>query len=113
MTPYVFQRGETISLALDALTGDPLSVSAISASMKMLAPGRSSVDAGAPIAATFTVTPRSASASDPAGWNLTVSASISAGLSPGTYLADARVSVGGGVIITSAIAIRIAPSVSA
>ena len=32
MTPYIYQRGETISLALDAVTGDPLSVTAISAS---------------------------------------------------------------------------------
>jgi hypothetical protein len=29
MSPYTFQRGETISLALDAVTGDPLSVTAI------------------------------------------------------------------------------------
>ncbi len=46
MTPYIFQRGETISLALDAVTGDPLSVTAISAAMKAVAPGRTSVNAG-------------------------------------------------------------------
>ncbi len=34
MTPYTYQRGETISLALDAVTGDPADVSAISAAMK-------------------------------------------------------------------------------
>ncbi len=113
MTPYLFQRGETISLALDALSGDPLSVSVISASMKAVAPGRNVVDAAAPVAATFTIAPRGASGDIPAGWNLTVAANVSAGLPPGTYLADAKITAGGGVIITDTIAVRIQQSVSA
>jgi hypothetical protein len=113
MTPYNFQRGETILLALDALSGDPASVTDISAAMKALPPGRTSVDAGAPAAAVFAITPRAALGDIPAGWNLTLAAASSALLAPGTYLADAKITVAGGVIITDAVAIRIQPSVSA
>jgi hypothetical protein len=112
MTPYIFQRGETVSLALDALSGDPLTVSAISAAMKAVAPGRTGVSAVAPVAAVFNITTRAASGSIPAGWTLTIPATVSATLAPGAYLADARLVVAGGVVITESISIRIKPSVS-
>jgi hypothetical protein len=113
MTPYTFQRGETISLALDAVTGDSLSVTAISAAMKAVAPGRTSVSAGTPVAAAFTISPRAAQGDIPPGWSLTVDAAASAALAVGNYLADARLSVAGGVIITESVAIAIRESVSA
>ncbi len=113
MTPYIFQRGETLSLALDALTGDPLSVSAISASVKAVAPGRTGVSAVAPVAAVFDIAPRTAAGDIPAGWTLTIPAAVSATLSAGSYLADARLEVGGGVVITESVAIRLNESVSA
>jgi hypothetical protein len=112
MTPYTFQRGETIVLALDAMTGDPLSVTAITAVMKAVPPGRSAVPDGAPVAATFSIAPRAAQADIPAGWTLTISAATSAGLTPGAYLADARLEVASGVIKTEPVAIRIKPSVT-
>ncbi len=113
MTPYIFQRGETINLALDAVTGDPLSVTAISAAMKVVPPGRTGVPDGAPVAANFAISPRPAAGDIPAGWTLTVDAASSAGLSAGSYLADARLEVAGGVIVTDSVAIRLRPSVSA
>ena len=113
MTPYIFQRGETISLALDAVTGDPLSVAAISAGMKMVAPGRTGVSASAPLAATFTVAARPAQGDIPPGWTMTLDATISAGLAVGNYLADAKLTVGGGVVITESVAIIVRESVSA
>lgn len=113
MTPYIFQRGETISLALDAVTGDPLSVTAISAAMKVVAPGRTSVSAGTPVAATFTISPRAAQGDIPPGWNLTIDAASSAALATGNYLADAKLTVGGGVVITESVAIAVRESVSA
>ena len=113
MTPYVFQRGETISLALDAVTGDPLSVTSMSAAMKMVAPGRTNVSAGTPIAAAFVISPRAVQGDIPPGWNLTVDAASSAALAVGNYLADARLSLGGGVIITESVAIALRESVSA
>jgi len=113
MTPYVFQRGETISLALDVVTGDPLAVTAMSAAMKMVAPGRTSVSAGTPVAAAFTISPRAAQGDIPPGWNLTVDAASSAALVAGNYLADARLMVGGGVVITESVGISLRESVSA
>ncbi len=110
--PYIFQRGETISLALDAVTGDPLSVTAIGAAMKAVPPGRTGVADSAPVAATFSISPRAAQGDIPPGWTLTINAAISAALSPGSYLADARLEVAGGVIVTEPVPIRIAPSVT-
>lgn len=112
MTPYIFQRGETILLALDAVTGDPLTVTAIGAVMKAVPPGRTGVPDGAPVAATFSVIPRAAVGEIPPGWTLTVDAATSATLVAGNYLADARLEVAGGVIVTEPVAIRIKPSVT-
>ena len=113
MPPYIYQRGETVSLALDALSGDPASVSAISAQLKPVASGRLSVAADAPVAATFTITPRAAVDGLPAGWTLTIPAGTSAALEAGFYAADARLEVAGGVIITDQIALRIRDAVTA
>ena len=113
MTPYIFQRGETVSLALDALAGDPLAVSAISASVKAVAPGRTGVSAVAPVAAVFDITPRAAASEIPAGWTLTIPAAVSATLAAGSYLADARIEIAGGVVITDSVGIALRESVSA
>jgi hypothetical protein len=113
MTPYTYQRGETISLAIDAVTGDPAQVTAISAAMKPVPPGRSEAQANAPFAASFLVASRLASGATPPGWTLTIPATVSASLAPGAYVADARLEVAGGVIVTESVAIRIKQSVSA
>ena len=112
MTPYIFQRGETISLGLDALTDDPLSVSAVSAAMKAVAPGRTSISGTQPVAAAFDIFPRSASGDIPAGWTLIIPAATSAMLAPGSYLADASIDIAGTVVITETVAICIVQSVS-
>ena len=112
MSPYIFQRGETISLALDALSGDPGAVGAITAQLKPIAPGRLGVAADAPVAATFTITARVAGDDLPAGWTLTIPANTSATLAAGFYAADARLEVAGGVIITDQVALRIRDSVT-
>jgi hypothetical protein len=112
MTPYIFQRGETILLALDAVTGDPLSVTAISAVLKAVPPGRTGVPDGAPVAATFSISPRAAQGDIPPGWTLSIPAATSSGLAAGAYLADARLELASGVIVTEPVAIRIRPSVT-
>lgn len=112
MTPFTYQRGETISLGLDAVTGDPLLVTAISAAMKAVPPGRTSVSDSVPVAATFEIAPRVAQGEMPAGWTLTIPAIVSAALTPGAYLADARLEVAGGAVVTEPVAIRIKPSVT-
>ena len=112
MPPYIFQRGETISLALDAVSGDPASVGAIAAQLKALPPGRSNVAAGAPVAASFVIVPRAAMLDLPAGWTLTLNAATSATLAAGFYVADALITVAGGVIITDQVSIRIRDAVT-
>jgi hypothetical protein len=113
MTSYIFQRGETITLALDAVAGDPLAVTGITAHMKAVPPGRSGVAANTPVAAAFSVAPRPMQDALPAGWTLTIDAATSAGLVAGPYLADARLQIGTGVVITEAVAMTIRESVSA
>lgn len=112
MTVYSFQRGETISLALDAVQGDPATVTSVTAAMKAVAAGRTSVDAATPVAASFTVASRAAAGDVPAGWTLTVSATTSATLAAGSYLADAKLVSAGGVIITDPVALRIVEAVT-
>jgi hypothetical protein len=107
MTLFTYQRGETISLALDAVEGDPASVGAVIAQLKFVPPGRTVVPADAPVAASFAVATRAATIDYPAGWTLTIAAAASAALSAGNYLADARLEVGTGVVITDQIAIRL------
>ena len=107
MTPFTYQRGETISLALDAAEGDPLTVGAVTAQLKAVPPGRNAVPPGAPVATSFSVSTRAATTDFPAGWTLTISAAASAALTAGSYLADARLEVGTGVVITDQIAIRL------
>ncbi len=106
MTPYVFQRGETMTLALEAVSGDVNSVNSITAQMKPLAHGRTHVAPQTPIAASFLISPRAT------GWTLTIPATTSASLTPGSYLADARLEVAGGVIVTESVAIRVREAVT-
>jgi hypothetical protein len=113
MIPYIYQRGETISLALDAVSGDPLTVTAITAQLKAVPAGRTMVPAGAPIVATFAPVTRAAAGDIPAGWTLTINAATSASLTAGLYQADARLVVAAGVIITDAVSIRIRDAVTA
>jgi hypothetical protein len=112
MTTYSFQRGETVSLALDAVTGDPATVTSVTAAMKPVAAGRTLVDPGAAVAASFSVTNRVAAGQIPAGWTLTLSAAVSGALAAGTYLADAKLVVAGGVTITEPVAIRMIDAVT-
>ncbi len=113
MTPFSFQRGETILLALDALEGDPGQVTTISAHIKAVPAGRTMAPASAPILADFAIANRVATSTDPAGWTLSLSAAQSAALAPGAYVADARLTLAGGVIITEPVAIRLREAVSA
>lgn len=113
MTPYTYQRGETISLALDAVTGDPAQVTAISAAMKAVLAGRSEASATTPVSASFAIAARPAVGNEPPGWTLTIPAPVSASLLPGAYVADARLEIAGGVIVTESVAIRLKQSVSA
>ena len=101
-----------MSLALDAVQGDPATVSSVTAAMKPIAAGRSMIDPAAAVSATFTVSNRAASGGLPGGWTLTIPAATSAGLAGGTYLADAKLIVGSSVTITEPVAIRMIDAVT-
>jgi hypothetical protein len=112
MTPFTYQRGETITLALDAAEGDPLAVGAVTAQLKAVPPGRTAVPENSPVAASFSVSTRAATLEFPAGWTLSIPAGVSAALAPGTYLADARLEVGTGIVITDPVIIRLRQAVT-
>jgi hypothetical protein len=101
-----FRKGEDISVGLDAASGDPASVTAITATMRKVRLSGSSavvVDRSEPIA--VEVTARPADGCIPAGWTLRVPASITRDLDAGSYGLDARLEVGGGVDITDETAV--------
>lgn len=104
MKPYIFTRGEAIVLALDVLEGDPLAVTEITAKLRAIASGRTTISASAPVAATFIVTARAANGDVPAGWNLVADSAL---LSVGRYGADARIIILGAPVITDMALIEI------
>ena len=93
-----FRVGETIAIALDAVAGDPATVTAIGVAMKPALVGDNRLmldDAAAAI--TLSATPQAIPAS---GWTISLSGAQSAALEPGLYGIDARLTVAGGVVIT-------------
>jgi len=107
MIPYEFQRGETIGLALDLVKGEAEQVGDISAALKRVAAGGSAVAPGTAPAESFAIAPAEG------GWTMTIDAAQSAALTPGLYRADARIAVGGGIVVTEPVSIRIAEPVTA
>lgn len=100
-----FRKGEDIVLALDAMTGDPSTVSAVTAAMRKVrfyGTGLT-IEDGEPIA--VTVTARAAQGNVPGGWTLLVPASVTRDLDLGTYGFDARLEIGSGVEITDQTAV--------
>ena len=97
-----FRVGEDIAIALDALAGDPATVTAIGAAMKpaLVGDNRLMLDDDA-TAIVLTAIPQA----DPgAGWTIALPAAQSALLEPGLYGIDARLTIAGGVEITDSTA---------
>jgi len=112
MQTYTFARGEDVAVALDAVSGDMSIVSSISAALKAIPAGRAVLPDAAPVAASFTISPRAASGDVPPGWTLLIPAALSAALPAGNYVADARLNVAGGTTLTSQIGIRLREAVT-
>jgi hypothetical protein len=103
----IFQRGETISLALDHVQTDG-PVTAVSALIKRARNGRVPPKEE-PAAGAFTVTARAANGAIPAGWDLVIAAGLP---EAGLYVTDVKMTVAGGTYVTEALFIEIAESVT-
>lgn len=91
-TVYSFQRGETVLIALDVVSGDQSTVTSIIGSLKQqLAPG---------MEVPFNILPRTG------GWTLTVEPGVTATLIPGFYLAQAEIQVPGQLVKTDPVQVR-------
>ncbi len=91
-----FRIGEDIAVALDAVTGDSATVTAIAASMKPAKVIANRVvldDDAAGIVMTV-------SAQGAAGWLISLSAAMTTGLAAGLYGIDARLTLAGAVEMT-------------
>lgn len=100
---FEFDRGETIMVALQAVSGDPAAASNVTARMKAVAWGQSEPDDDAPVAAEFSVSFVPAAGDVAAYWTLEIGAAASAALAPGKYHAAARYDVAGGAGATSSV----------
>lgn len=91
-----FRIGEDISIALEAVTGDPATASAITAKMKPAKATSNKIvldDNAAAI--TMSVVPDGST-----GWIVSLPNIVTAGLSAGLYGIDARMVIGGSVEMT-------------
>lgn len=91
-----FRIGEDIAVALDATSGDPATVTAISAKMKparIIANRIVLDDTAADLALSVT-------AQGGTGWIISLANTATANLAPGMYGIDARLTIGGGVEMT-------------
>lgn len=91
-----FRIGEDVSVALDALTGDPATVTAISAKMKpaKVTSNRIVLDDSA------TAMDMQVTALGAEGWIVSLSHTATAGLTAGVYGIDARLTISGAVEMT-------------
>lgn len=108
-TPFTIQRGETLTFVVEALTGDPTTVSGVIAKMKPVQAGRQTLMPGSevPVAATFTTTALPATTGFKGGWSLSLSASQTAALNAGLYLVDASLVTAGVTIIDGPILLEV------
>lgn len=91
-----FRIGEDLAVALDAIAGDPASVTAITARMKPAKVVANRIvldDAAAGIAMTVT-------SQGPAGWIVSLPAAATGALGAGIYGIDARLTLSGAVEMT-------------
>lgn len=95
MTPYQGRIGADITVALDAVSGDPASVVVTAFIVRSNHLTRFRPENGF-AAIPLVVAPRAAAGNIPAGWNVTLPAAQSAALRPGLYGIDAVISGPGG-----------------
>ena len=106
MTDYEIRRGATARFLLKDASGGDIDGWTCSASLRALMPAQIKLNGGEPVAAEFTVSPYSDEAG--VGWYLDLPAAVTDDLTPGAYLADARIALPGGeIVITEGWVIRV------
>lgn len=101
LTTYAVQRGEDATFVLYAPLATDLTGWGATAKLRKLAVGAHRLDPSAAVAATFDVTSFAGDAERGPGWNLKLTDTVSDGLDPGRYLADARITTAGGDAYTT------------
>jgi hypothetical protein len=100
-----WQQGETIQIGVEATTGDPTTMTSVTAQAKRAANG-AVPPAATPAAFTFTVTPRTAASDVGAGFDLVATPNVD----PGTYAVGLKGVVGGATVVMDPLFIRITAS---
>ena len=100
---YTFRRGETITLPLDITGGTTADVSAVEAWLRYSPYRPSCVDESMTKVAEFEVSEQDGGV----GYLFTLQSGVSDTLEDGYYVADARLTIAGGIVITTPVAIRI------
>jgi len=102
--PYVFTRGETVSVALENMDG--AGVTDINAGLKRR--DSAFADPKGPVVVEMAAEARQSLGEGlGAGWLLSLTPTQSLALTPGFYALDARLTIGGSVEITDAVTIQI------
>lgn len=110
MATYSFKKGEPIQLMLEAVSGNPLLVTAIAVKMRKIASGRTTLRGDEPVALALTVGALvPAAGGNLAYWLFTGS---SAALAVGLYGVDAALSFGAELEVTETITVELLNSVS-
>ena len=106
---YSIQRGETLSLIVEALMGDYLTVSGVAAKMKPVPIGRQTVMPGneVAVAADLTIATLPPGTGFLGGWSLSLNSGQTAALAPGLYLIDASFTVSGNTIIDGPVLLEV------
>lgn len=98
--PFVFQRGETITIFLDDLDEKADRETEVIAKMRQFAPGQKVFKTTDPAGTSFTVRWRPKMGDSYQGWNLIIDSCKSAQLPIGDYGVDAMVTLGSCKVIT-------------
>lgn len=118
--PYQVAIGETLTLYVEALTGDPATATSLVAKLKSIDNPQANIPAESVLAvATLTVTLQTTSpglntdgtAIKP-GWYVTLAAATTATLAAGYYITDLAFAVAGAEIVTDPVVVQISPAVS-
>lgn len=110
---YTIRRGETATLFVEAVTGDPSIASAPVCKIKPICAANAPMPDES-IAAVLSLTPVLTGAAPPIGpgWTISLTVDQTLALAAGYYIADFACSVGGGEVATNPVILSLVDAVS-